>query len=106
MARAVSELSPEAPFSVRRPRTQGWRMPEKTVHVGRPTRWATRTLEAHTRRWLSTTLRAYTADSWGSRLQTCFTSWPGGTWRAGASTHDHATQTYYWRLNHLQFGSH
>ena len=36
----MSELSPEAPFRVRRRRTRGWRMPRNTVYVGRPTRWA------------------------------------------------------------------
>ena len=37
--RTVSELSPAAPFRVRRRRTREWRMPENTVYVGRPTRW-------------------------------------------------------------------
>ena len=35
----MSELSPAAPFRVRRRRTRGWRMSENTVYVGRPTRW-------------------------------------------------------------------
>ena len=30
---------PETPIRVQRKRTRGWRMPENTVYVGRPSKW-------------------------------------------------------------------
>lgn len=35
----MSEQPPRRPVRVQRRRTAGWRMPEGTVYVGRPTRW-------------------------------------------------------------------
>lgn len=47
MARRTQE---EKPQRIQRKRTKGWRMPENTVYVGRPTKWGNR----------------YTVKVWGS----------------------------------------